>query len=130
MFDNIGGKIKGLAKLIFWIISIACIILGCITIIYGFKNPGDNSQNIMPSILRGSGIAIGGVIMAWLQNFLLYGFGELVDSNQKILKELERWSLNSNQQKPTVYSSLEKPQHQEVKEVKLSSITPQQPENK
>ena len=97
MFSNIGAKIKGLAKFIFWVVSIAAVIMGMLTIIQGIGNAHNESKEIITSILLGMAIMVGGVIMAWLQNFLLYGFGELVDSNQKILRELEYQNMQSTQ---------------------------------
>ena len=86
MFNNIGRKIKGLAKTLFWILTIISMIAGFLVIVFTFNEGGESS---ILAILAGIGIAVGGFILAWLQNFLLYGFGELIDSNQKILKVLE-----------------------------------------
>ena len=74
MFKNIGAKIKGLAKFIFWVICIISIIGGIITIIQALGNSYSSSSKIY-GILYGFLIAIGGTLLAWLQNFLLYGFG-------------------------------------------------------
>ena len=93
MFNNIGAKIKGLAKLIFWIISIISILGGIFVIIQGIGSSDNNAKTVIMSIVIGFIIAVGGMVLAWLQNFLLYGFGELVDSNQKILRELERRNM-------------------------------------
>lgn len=87
MFNNIGRKIKGLAKTLFWILAIISIIAGIGVILVTVSNGGDS---VMLGVLAGLGIIIGGFILAWLQNFMLYGFGELVDTNQKILETLER----------------------------------------
>ena len=68
MYDNIGKKIKGLAKAIFIAqgssMAITGIVLMCIDedlILYG----------ILTLIL--------GPILAWIFSWLLYGFGELID---------------------------------------------------
>ena len=89
MFENIGGKIKGLAKFIFWVISIISIIGGAAIIIGGLADSDTSSGSKIASIVIGILSAVGGVLLAWIQNFLLYGFGELVDSNQKILRIME-----------------------------------------
>ena len=89
MFENIGGKIKGLAKFIFWVISIISIIGGGVIIFTGLANSDSDSSSKIASIVIGILSAVGGVLLAWIQNFLLYGFGELVDSNQKILRIME-----------------------------------------
>ena len=86
MFNNIGRKIKGLAKFLFWIVAIISILGGLAVLIFMTTDSGDG---MLIGVLAAIGIAVGGFILAWLQNFLLYGFGELIDSNQKILKVLE-----------------------------------------
>ena len=94
MFKNIGAKIKGLAKFIFWVLTIIAVIGGLVIIIQAFSNSHADSQDKIVSILIGIGVIIVGIIAAWLQNFLLYGFGELVDSNQKILRCLEERQID------------------------------------
>lgn len=94
MFNNIGVKIKGLAKFIFWVLAILSVIGGLIIIIGGISSSSSNSENVIISILIGLAVIVVGIIMAWLQNFLLYGFGELVDSNQKILRALEERQID------------------------------------
>ena len=109
MFNNIGSKIKGLAKFIFWVMSIAAIIGGFIVALGAISKMSDNAQSGVLGILLGVAIAVFGVILAWLQNFLLYGFGELVDSNQKILRELEQRNM------PTTYNEVKVQPVQETK---------------
>ncbi len=94
MFKNIGMKIKGLAKFIFWVLTILSVIGGLIIIIQAFGSSAANSQDKIVGILIGVGVIIVGIIVAWLQNFLLYGFGELVDSNQRILRCLEERQID------------------------------------
>lgn len=121
MFNNIGGKIKGLAKFIFWVLAILSVISGMLIIIQGFGS--SRSESVVVSILIGLAVMVLGILMAWLQNFLLYGFGELVDSNQKILKELERRNFQPIGQQ-TIVSNIPK-ETKEVEEqpsVSLSSI--------
>ena len=75
MYDNIGRKIKGLAKAIFIAqgisMAITGIVLMCIDedlILYG----------ILSLIL--------GPVLAWISSWLLYGFGELIDKVSDIEK--------------------------------------------
>ena len=95
MFSNIGVKIKGLAKFIFWVLSIISVLGGFVVAIGGINALSKDTQTGVINILSGVAIAVGGVLIAWVQNFLLYGFGELVDSNQKILRELEHQNMPS-----------------------------------
>ena len=67
MYDNIGEKIKGLAKVMFIVEAIAAVIGGLV-------------------LLVGKLLAIGlltlflGPVVAWVSSWLLYGFGELIDN--------------------------------------------------
>lgn len=74
MFDNIGYKIKSLAKLLCWIGIAVSLGSGC----YIFRT------NEWLGIL----IIVGGTLLSWLGNFILYGFGELVDNSEIANQEL------------------------------------------
>ena len=65
MFDNIGGKIKGLAKVLFWLEVIAAVIVGLVLV--------EDTDGL--SLL----FAIAGVLVAWISAWFLYGFGEIID---------------------------------------------------
>ncbi len=65
MYDKIGSKIKGLAKVIFIVEAIVTVITGIALI----------SSDVDIGILV---IALGPII-AWVSSWLLYGFGELID---------------------------------------------------
>lgn len=67
MYDNIGGKIKGLAKAIFIIEAIVTIITGIMLLITG------------ELALFGLLILICGPLIAWVSSWVLYAFGELVE---------------------------------------------------
>lgn len=74
MFDNIGGKIKGVAKIITW--------MGIITSVISFLiilSTGDDK-------LIGFGfiILIVGCIVSWLSSLTLYGFGQLIENSEII----------------------------------------------
>ncbi len=80
MFNNIGGKIKALAKIICYVGIALSIISGIGVMVYA----GDALENIPLAILGGI-IVIGlGVLFSWIGSFVLYGYGELVESNTKI----------------------------------------------
>ena len=75
MYDNIGGKIKGLAKTIFIVESIA-------TVITGIALMATDEDMILVGLL----VAILGPIVAWVSSWLLYGFGELIDKTCDIAR--------------------------------------------
>lgn len=71
MFENIGDKIKTLAKICCLIGIIGSVITGIILI---------SSINV----LVGIAITIGGALLSWIGSFFVYGFGELIESNAEI----------------------------------------------
>jgi len=68
MYDNIGRKIKGLAKAIFIAQGISMAITGIVLMCI------DDDL-----ILYGVLTLILGPILAWISSWLFYGFGELID---------------------------------------------------
>lgn len=74
MFDNIGGKIKALAKVICWIGIIASCVVGFATLM---KNPG-------------TGLLIAGVgsLSSWIGSFFMYGFGQLIENSDRLATRL------------------------------------------
>ncbi len=67
MYDNIGGKIKGLAKALCIIDAILCIVLGIVLI------ATDESL-----VIYGIVVLLCGPILAFISSWALYAFGELV----------------------------------------------------
>ena len=93
MYDNIGGKIKGLAKIIFIIEAVGAIITGIALLITGVA-------------LSGLLILVCGPLVAWVSSWILYAFGELVENSNTInntVKKIENNThnfINNNQEKP------------------------------
>ena len=69
MYDNIGEKIKGLAKAGFIVEAIAAVITGIALMV---------SADYL--IIVGVLVLLLGPIVAWVSSWLLYGFGELIDN--------------------------------------------------
>ena len=84
MFSNIGGKIKNLATVIFWI-GIVISVISAITVI------------LKASILLGILYLIMGFLFSWIGNFFLYAFGEIADNCEQQTAILK--SLRDNQEK-------------------------------
>ncbi|MBR0508005.1 MAG: zinc ribbon domain-containing protein [Clostridia bacterium] len=101
MFNNIGKKIKVLAKVIFWFTFITFVLgsigggIGIAHVMGCDRSWGDETG----AVFAGIGIAIGGSIVgffaAWIGSFFMYGYGQLIDdteinrkTNQKILAQL------------------------------------------
>ena len=77
MFDDIGEKIKSYAVVCTWLGILASICIG----IYFF---------VEDELIIGLGVMIGGSLVAWVDSFVLYGFGELISNTTDIRRELMR----------------------------------------
>ena len=92
MFDNVGGKIKGLAQISYWIGTFLSVIVGiAVLVIAGWiSNKMDNfSLGILIGVLIAIIIIVTGIIMSWLMALGVYGFGEIVE-NSMIIAENTR----------------------------------------
>ncbi len=79
MFDNIGGKIKTLAKVLCWIGIVASVIGGIIMIV-GTARSSNPGLGILLSLLY---MALG-CLISWVGSFFAYGFGELIENTEAI----------------------------------------------
>jgi hypothetical protein len=109
MYDNIGGKIKGLAKASFIVAAIAEVITGIAL--------------MATDDLIGYGLLVMfvGPIAAWVSSWLLYGFGQLVENSDIIAEEHKR--VNEKHEK-TVAKNNEKKQAQRKKQIKANIENP------
>lgn len=71
MFDNIGAKIKMLAKVLCWIGIVASVISGIAIM------AGTGSNGVLPGLLT----IVLGTLFSWIGSFVLYGFGEMVENS-------------------------------------------------
>ncbi len=103
MFSNIGGKIKGLAKVIFIAGVILSIILGIVFIADNAKN-SERYYNYITGYyytrtsINGGMVALGiglifvGFLLSWVGTVVLYGFGQLVGNYSILAKRKEECS--------------------------------------
>ena len=76
MFENIGGKIKTLAKACTWIgIGVS-----------GLASLGLLFTNFMAGLL----VFAVGALCSWIGSFMLYGFGQLIENTDRIAAAAER----------------------------------------
>ena len=75
MFENIGGKIKGLAKFICW----AGITITVLRNLIGLNSRGFAAIFWM----------VVGCLLSWIGSFFVYGFGELIEKVTSIDKTLK-----------------------------------------
>lgn len=81
MYDNIGSKIKTLAKVIFIIIASLSLIAG-VLILFIVDN------GFIIGILT---VGIG-VLLSWVGTFFLYGFGQLIENTDILVRESKKQS--------------------------------------
>lgn len=94
MYNNPGGKIKALAKVVATIGILLSILSGMLAI----GTAGRVSFNLGGSagVITGGGAVYGiviivvGSLISWLSTLALYGFGELVENSALIRDELRR----------------------------------------
>ena len=98
MFDNIGSKIKGLAKVITWLGIILSVIAGIVQISGGSSYSRYGGSN--PLFLTGILTIVLGSLAAWISSFLLYGFGELVENSSRIADQLGHVPQRGNMTNP------------------------------
>ena len=85
MFDNIGGKIKGLARFVCW----AGIIISAIYALILWTSPagqGNSGSAFLTGLMI---LAIGG-LASWVGSFFVYGFGELIERAVSIDEQMKR----------------------------------------
>lgn len=87
MFKNIGRKIKGLAKGVF-IAEVILIAFAALIMLVSYSMVLSRTQ-IASAIIGTLIFAAVWIFIAWLSVLVLYGFGELIDSNTKSEKHLE-----------------------------------------
>ncbi len=108
MFNNIGGKIKQLAELITAFGIIASIVGGLV--IMGL---GSDGEMLVPGLL----IGVLGVLISWIFSFVLYGFGQLIESNEEEVLLLKRLSHKND----TVETNMPKQNTEQVHKSQFDS---------
>ena len=79
MFDNIGGKIKTLAKVLCWI-----GIVGSVIAAIGFFTSGNG--------ITGWSMLIAGPLASWISSFTLYALGEIADNSATQAGLIRKWA--------------------------------------
>ena len=95
MFNNIGRKLKKFAKFVVIAGTILCVIIGIAMIVGGgtdLDNIDGGYNNINGEYTKISGwmYLIGGTFTALANGLLLYGFGEMIEINQRMYKLMLR----------------------------------------
>ena len=100
MFNNIGGKIKTLAKVLCIIGIVLSIIWGLIAMslnAIALSHGNDNEFVIvLAAFFIGIFVAAIGGLLSWIGSFCLYGFGELIDKATEIAENTANSSYVAN----------------------------------
>lgn len=83
MFENVGGSIKVLAKVLCCLGIIGSIIAGIVTV----SQASNTNYNGEFYKILGYIFVIVGPILSWISTLLLYGFGELVENSTIIAEQ-------------------------------------------
>ena len=85
MFENIGSKIKGVARVFF--------IIGCIiSVLAGFILMTNTSY-----IILGYVVILVGILLSWLSTILLYGIGQLVENSDICAELMSQNAIEKNE---------------------------------
>ena len=105
MFNNPGGKIQGLAKVLFVLGVIAYSIGGIVLIVMGVQASNSYYTRDMAWMFYVGGVlAIGvGVLISWLGVLFMFAFGNLVENVERIRSKLDYQSYQNAYQQ-TNYS--------------------------
>ncbi len=87
MFNNIGGKIKKLSKIICWVGIVVSIFLA---VCMFFAAADAYSYEVGTCIGLGFAFLIGGTLMSWLSSLFAYGFGELIEKTTEIANNTKK----------------------------------------
>lgn len=85
MFDNVGGKIKTVAKVVIWVGISASVISGFILMLQ--EDTG----------IIGLFIMMIGSLISWISSLMTYGFGQLVENSDILVAQSRRESVYQNQ---------------------------------
>ncbi len=101
MYNNVGSKLKGLAKFIAWLGIIGSCISGITIMTAGSRITFNGAYG--SSSLAGGGVIAGIIIMvigslaSWLSSLALYGFGELIENTAEMNEKLSSKQVSDRQ---------------------------------
>ncbi len=84
MFNDIGGKIKGLAAVVCWFGIFGSIIAA----IAFFVKANDTWSNEEFYTMLGFVFLFAGPLFSWISSLFIYGFGELIDKTKQIYMQV------------------------------------------
>lgn len=85
MFKNVGKQIKGITIFLAVVEILASVCCAAYVAYMGYETGTDIARVILAAV----GILLGGILIAWLSNLLIYSYGQLVDSAERIARNTE-----------------------------------------
>lgn len=82
MFDNVGTKIKKVSIVLFYIVSLACLVLAFVLGFDSYYLFGHHGVDFNAGIFFG--FLVGGPVISYVSTLFLVGFGELVENSTRI----------------------------------------------
>lgn len=128
MFNDIGEKIKILARCVCWIGIIASVIIAFIM----FSKVDEVSYR-QEGLYKGLGYCFlfVGPLLSWISSLLLYGFGELVDTNSQIVDYIDKKDADRRKGNSFVSTVAEDKREKELDELlRMNLITKEEYEEK
>ena len=106
MFDNIGRKIKTLAKVVTFIGMGGSVLTGFSVYVNIIK---ENEENFIAGLIIMFLVVGLGCLASWVGSFLLYGYGQLIENTDILVvqKETELRTQKSNNNKDNTISEKE-----------------------
>lgn len=109
MYNNIGGKIKGLA-VFFCILGILGSLTVSIVTIVGIQSSYYlDDDSVLYGSIGGVLISIVGSLISWVSSFLLYGFGQLVQNSDRISTALNKQNRFIDNNAPQRFGTYQNP---------------------
>ena len=90
MYENIGGKIKGLAKATALLCAIGSVV-------GGIAMMAEDEDLIGWGLL----VMFGGIMFSWISTWILYGFGELIENTNSIAFNCHELNYKIAKSKPS-----------------------------
>ncbi len=92
MFNNIGRKIKVLAKILCWVGIVLSVITGVAILASGsYTHLTINGEyTTVSNVPAGILTIVIGCLISWIGSFFTYGFGQLIENSDIIRNEMQR----------------------------------------
>lgn len=109
MYNNIGGKIKGLAVFFCILGILGSLTVGILAIVAGSELDFLFEDGGIYGAVGGVLIIIVGSLISWISSFLLYGFGQLVQNSDRISTALNKQNRFIDNNAPQRFGAYQNP---------------------